>query len=183
MKPYKKINIALADRIADGLNELISCLVDGEYFTKTELRDFLKMTKTPYYTFIPNVFCSKKGNSIIKPSPEISALRKGGRGERVYNTFMFATDHVTGGMISSSIVKMNDSGIFKFITDIPQPQPKPQPKPQTYSNNVVLVQNGDSDLDISKVADGVLIAELRSRGIDVVATKKVEVVTTKTITF
>ena len=177
MKPYKKINIALADRIADGLNELISCLVDGEYFTKTELRDFLKMTKTPYYTLMPNVFCSKKGNSIIKPSPEIFALRKGGRGERVYNTFMFATDHVTGDMISSSIVKMNDSGMFKFITDIPQP------KPQTYSNNVVLVQNGDSDLDISKVADGILIAELRSRGIDVVATKKVEVVTTKTITF
>ena len=177
MKKYKRLNAGTASKIAKGLNDVIRFLDKGESFTNGDLRSLLEMNKTPYRCWIPTVFCNEAGNEIIRPSDDGIITRKTNGGEFRFKTFVFSTNHVTTEMIQSLIVKMNDGGMLRLITDIQQLQPK------VYEQNAVLVQNGDGDVDISKVADGILIAELRSRGIDVVATKKVEVVTTKTITY
>lgn len=140
------------------LNDIKNSGMLGEEFLMDELRVALQQRKSPYYNQIPAILRSVK-NDIVMASGE----KKGYKNRRLF-MYAFKDNEVKQHMITS-------------ICEIVNGQLQLKKNHVIVGDKEIIME--DCIVDLSTVSDADLISELRRRGIEVKATKKV--VTTETI--
>lgn len=139
--------------IVKALNDVKNSGMLGEEFMMNELRVALQQRKSPYYNEIPRILRSVKNDILAK-----SGEKKGYNNMRL-SMYAFKGNAVKPHMITSICEYGNK-------------------KLQAKKNNVLEEEKEhnhicDYNINISTLSDADLIAELRSRGIEVRATKKI----------
>lgn len=134
------------------LNYIKDSGILGGEFTINDLRNVLKENKAPYYNHIPSILSSVENDIIVE------AGGRRGYKNRIFTVYKFKAGNVEPNMINSICGTTN--GVL-----------------QRRGSKVGVKTTDNSShgykLDLSTVSDIDLISELRQRGIDVRATKKI----------
>lgn len=138
--------------IAKALSYIKDNEILGDEFLINDLRSALKENKAPYYNHIPSILTSVENDIIVE------AGRRRGYKNRIFTVYKFKDGNIEPNMINSIC------GTVKGVL-----------RPRISKVAVKTTDNSSQGykLDLSAVSDIDLISELRQRGIDVRATKKV----------
>ena len=138
--------------IAKALSYIKDNEILGDEFLINDLRSALKENKVPYYNQIPSILTSVENDIIVE------AGRRRGYKNRIFTVYKFKDGNIEPNMINSIC------GTVKGVL-----------RPRISKVAVKTTDNSSQGykLDLSAVSDIDLISELRQRGIDVRATKKV----------
>lgn len=138
--------------LAKVLNYIKDNEILGDEFIINDLRSALIENKAPYYNHIPSILTSVENDIIVE------AGKRRGYKNRIFTVYRFKAINIKPNMINSICGTAN--GVLK-------------PR-----RSKVVVQTKDNStqsckINLSEVSDIDLISELRQRGIDVRATKKI----------
>lgn len=138
--------------LAKVLNYIKDSGILGDEFMINDLRNALNDNKAPYYNHIPSILTSVENDIIVE------AGRIRGYKNRIFTVYKFKDGNIKPHMINSICGTTN--GVLR---------------PRRSKAVVKTINNSTQSckINLSSVSDADLIAELRSRGIEVRATKKI----------